>query len=198
MNLWRCGQVGTISALERLQIAELYSLPPPHRVLGMKQLIGLLTLFALSAATGNSQNAGKTVPTFVIQRPTIVAFFAPAKQSDNDADTNEVLGDFQLYATRAHPHLEKAGIDFIVATTVSFRVRTGMKLRSFRTGKIGVGYYFIAPDKEPHVEYGVMTDTDLLDRARQYFGMAFLDDIDRGEGSDPPAKSDLPANLISW
>jgi hypothetical protein len=138
----------------------------------MKQLIGLLTLFALSAATGNSQNAGKTVPTFVIQRPTIVAFFAPAKQSDNDADTNEVLGDSQLYATRAHPHLEKAGIDFTVATTVSFRVRTRMKLRSFRTGKIGVGYYFIAPDKEPHVEYGVMTDTDLLDRARQYFGMA--------------------------
>ena len=137
----------------------------------MKQLIGLLTLFAVSTATGSCQNAGESIPTFVIQRPTIVAFFAPAKQSDNDADTNEVLGDFQLYATRAHPHLEKAAIDFTVATTMSFKVRTGEKVRSFRTGKIGVGYYFIAPDKEPHVEHGVMTDTDLLDLARRYFGM---------------------------
>ncbi len=137
----------------------------------MKQLIGLLTL-VIASATGNCQNAGKTVTTFVVQRPTIVAFFAPAKQSDNDADANEVLSDFQLYASRAHPHLKKAGIDFTVATTTSFKVRTGMKLRSFRTGKIGVGYYFIAPDKEPHAEYGVMTDSDLLDLARQYFGMA--------------------------
>jgi hypothetical protein len=38
--------------------------------------------------------------------------------------------------------------------------------------KIGVGYFFIAPGKEPHVEYGVMTDADLLDAARKYFGIA--------------------------
>jgi len=53
----------------------------------------------------------------------------------------------------------------------SFQTRTGAKVRTFQTGKAGVGYYFIAPGKEPHVEYGVMTDEDLLVVARKYFGV---------------------------
>jgi hypothetical protein len=140
----------------------------------MKQWIALLILFAVCGPTDGSQVASRLLPDFVIQRPTIIAFFPPPKQPDvdYDSDTNEVLSDFQLCAHAAHPHLEKAGIDFTVTTAVSFKIRTGNQVRSFKTGKIGIGYYFIAPGKQPHVEYGVMTDTDLLDLARRYFKMA--------------------------
>jgi hypothetical protein len=34
------------------------------------------------------------------------------------------------------------------------------------------GYYLVAYGKKPQIEYGVMTDTDLLDLAKQYFGLA--------------------------
>lgn len=33
-----------------------------------------------------------------------------------------------------------------------------------------VGYYFISPGKQPRVEYGVMTDDDLLHAAKEHFG----------------------------
>jgi hypothetical protein len=42
------------------------------------------------------------------------------------------------------------------------------------------GYYFIAHGKKPHVEYGVMTDADLLAAAKQYFGVS-----DRGKVKSP-------------
>ena len=82
---------------------------------------------------------------------------------------NEVLGDFQLYASRAGPRLKQAGIDFEVASAVKFKVRDDRVVRTFKTGKVGVGYYFVAPGKPPHVEYGVHDDLDILDIARKYF-----------------------------
>jgi hypothetical protein len=46
------------------------------------------------------------------------------------------------------------------------------KLTTFRPGKVGVGYYLVAPGKDPRVEYGVMTDADLLQLAKEYFGIS--------------------------
>lgn len=133
------------------------------------RLIG--TAFLL-LAYGTSVLGQKTpVPTFVIERPTIIAFCRPVsdEEMDKNPDANEVLGDFQLYASRVSRPLKEAGISFEVASAVRFRVKDGKAVRSFNTGKIGVGYYFIAPGKEPHVEYGVETDPDILEAARKYF-----------------------------
>jgi hypothetical protein len=112
--------------------------------------------------------------TFVIHRPTIVAFFPPVTRSDldSDEDTNEALSDFQFCAGEVRAPLRNAGIDFLDADAPSFRIRIGTKVHIFHTGKISVGYYFIAPGKKAHVEYGVMTDAGLLDVARKYFGVA--------------------------
>ena len=46
---------------------------------------------------------------FVVQGPTIVAFFPPVKQTqlENDADTNEALADFQEYTNRVREPLRK-------------------------------------------------------------------------------------------
>jgi hypothetical protein len=109
----------------------------------------------------------------VIQRPTVVAFFPPVKQADlNDPDTNEALADFQLYAAKVRKPLHDAGIDFKEIYALSFRVQRGTRTTTFRSGKDSVGYYLVAPSKEPRIEYGVMTDTDLLQIAAEYFGLA--------------------------
>jgi hypothetical protein len=48
-------------------------------------------------------------------------------------------------------------------------VKNGGVVHTFKSGKVGVGYYFIAPGKQPQVEYGVHDDQDILDIARRYF-----------------------------
>lgn len=118
--------------------------------------------------------SAQNTPIFDIQRPTIVAFFPPVTQSElsRDTGTNEALADFQLYATQARRPLEEAGVDFKVAYARSFRVRLGETIKTFRPAKGGCGYYFVAPGAKPRVEYGVMTDPDLLQAANKYFGAA--------------------------
>jgi hypothetical protein len=139
----------------------------------MNRFLLVLVLACLSAAAGNSQSVGKPPPIFVVHGPIVVAFFPPVTRADldSDPDANEALSDFQFFAGSVKAPLRKAGIDFQEADALSFKIRIGMKTRTFKTGKDGVGYYFIAPGKSPHVEYGVMTDVDLLAAARKYLGI---------------------------
>jgi hypothetical protein len=138
----------------------------------MKALIvsALFPVFLLAA--GNA--AKEPIQTFTVERPTILAFFPPVTDADleKNPDTNEVLGDFQLYAARVGPPLKEAGIDFEVVSAVKFRVKNGAHVRTFRAGKIAIGYYFVAPGKEPHVQFGVMTDDEILELASKYFRIA--------------------------
>jgi hypothetical protein len=141
----------------------------------MKQFVGILVFVAAWVGSGCSQHTSTNPqPVFVIHGPTIVAFFAPvtAKDLDNDEDTNEALSDFQFYNGKVGGPLHKAGIEFYEADARSFKVRIGTTVRIYGTSKAGVGYYFIAPGKEPHIESGVMTDEDLLGAARKYFRLA--------------------------
>jgi hypothetical protein len=87
-----------------------------------------------------------------------------------DQDSNESLSDFRLYAEQARQRLTEAGIGFRVLYVHSFCVRVSGRTTTFHP-KTDVGYYLIAPGKEPDVEYGVMTDTDLFQVAKRYFGL---------------------------
>jgi len=106
----------------------------------------------------------------VIKGPTVVAFFTPVTEADLDKnpETNEALADFQVYAARVRGQLEGMGIALEEFYATSFIVRCGAKTMRFRP-KSGVGYYFTVPDKSAHVEYGVMTDTDILKIAKDQF-----------------------------
>jgi hypothetical protein len=117
-------------------------------------------------------NAEEKQPVVVVRGPTVVAFFGPVPQSklDKDPDANESLADFQLYATNVRGPLRKAGIEFHELYAHSFRLRIGSKLTTFKPVKIDVGYYLVARGKKPRIEYGVMTDSDLLRVANEYFG----------------------------
>lgn len=137
----------------------------------MRKPVALLVCAFLWLGIAKSQEQG--TQTFVVERPTILAFFPPVTEAalDKDPDTNEALGDFQLYASRVGPGLKKMGIDFEVVSAVKFKIRQHRIVRTFRTGKVGIGYYFIAPGKDPHVEFGVRTDDDILDMATRYFNV---------------------------
>jgi hypothetical protein len=117
--------------------------------------------------------AAERQPIVVVRGPTIVAFFEPVPQAklDKDPDTNEALADFQLYATNVREPLRKEGIEFHKLYAQSFQLRDGKRLTTFRPAKVKVGYYLVAPGKKPRIEYGVMTDADLLQVAHQYFGV---------------------------
>jgi hypothetical protein len=109
----------------------------------------------------------------VINRPTVVAFFPPVTSAElnADPDTNEALADFQLYATKVRKPLSDAGIDLKEIHAKSFQVQRGTRIITFRPGKVDVGYYFVAPGKEPRIQYGILTDADLLQIAKEYFDL---------------------------
>jgi hypothetical protein len=130
----------------------------------LRPSIVLLGVFAAAAADPQ--------PTITVHGPTIVAFFEPITESEliADPDTNEALSDFQFYAGGARKAFLKTGIDFHEIYVRSFRIRIGSKTTTFRVGKVGVGYYFVAPGKRPRVEYGVLQASNILEIAEQYFG----------------------------
>lgn len=132
-------------------------------------LPAILALFiCMSAATANQ--ADRRI--VVVHGKTIIAFFPPVSDSElnNDPDLNETLSDFQLYASNVRDPLRKEEIDFQVLYARSFRILIGKNMTMFRPKKGDVGNYFIALGKKPRVEYGVMTDADLIQVAHEYFG----------------------------
>jgi hypothetical protein len=122
----------------------------------------------LSSGTSATQR-----PTIDVRQPTIVAFFSPVTQAElSDGETNEALDDFQYYAGQVRAPLRNAGIKLHEIYAHSFQIRIGKKITVFHPVKAEVGYYFAVPGKKPRVEYGVLTDVDLLNIAHEYFGTA--------------------------
>lgn len=133
----------------------------------------LVTGVVLAVVGTFLQTPARKEPVIVIERPTVVAFFVPLSQASfkNDSDANEALGDFQFYAEKARNVLKNAGIDFQEVYARSFQVQRGARTTAFRPVKATIGYYLVSPDKEPRIEYGVMTDVDLQQVAKDYFGL---------------------------
>lgn len=139
----------------------------------MKRLLLILTGASACILSPQPARLSATEPRAIVARgPTIIAFFPPVTKTElqKDPDTNETLADFQLYATRVRKPVKKLGIEFHELYRHSFRIRVGSTVTTFRPSKKQVGYYFITPGKKPHIEYGVLTDIDVIDIAHKYFG----------------------------
>ena len=113
----------------------------------------------------------KELPLINVTRPTVIAFFPAVSEADlrKDPNTNEALSDFQYYAAIAGPKLRDIGVEFHELYASSFRVRIGRKTSLFRPKMGEVGYYFVTSGKQPRIEYGVMTDADLVTVSKEYF-----------------------------
>ena len=125
-------------------------------------------LLALLLATSSLFAADKP-PRIVVNGPLIIAFFAPMPNLSEE-DENEVLSDFQLYARQVRDPLKQRGIEFQELYVGKFTIVNGKAVTAFNPTRTQVGYYLIAPGRKPRVEYGVMTDVDLLQIADEYFG----------------------------
>jgi hypothetical protein len=97
--------------------------------------------------------------------PTIVAFFPLVADAElKSPNVNESLSDFQFYAGHLRQPLAERGITFKQVYARRFTIRYGTTSRVFATGK-KVGYCLVAPEKEPSLQFGVMTDVGLLSLA---------------------------------
>ena len=130
-------------------------------------------LFAFMSMMVTSAYSAEKTPTINVSGPTLIAFFSPVTQGevDKNDETAEVLSDFQWHLGQVKQKLEKAGIAVHELYVRRFEVVTGKKKKVFKPGKIDVGYYFVKPGKLPKVEYGVMSDIDIVDAAAEYFGL---------------------------
>jgi hypothetical protein len=108
-----------------------------------------------------------------INGPTVIAFFPEVSKTDRkDSDADESLSEFQLYAASARQRLEGEGVNLQEVFTRSFEIVLDGRSTTFRPSKATPGYYFATPGKKPRIEYGVMSDTDILRVAHEYFGAA--------------------------
>jgi len=135
----------------------------------VKHILLVLILLTVAIPIGAQK---KKFPTFDVLRPMIVAFFPPVTEVElqHDPDTTETLSDFQEYTRRVREPLHTRGIEFHEVYGNRFGIRRGKTVVIFTPDKVQVGYYFIAPNKKPRIEYGVNTDDRLLQMADEYFG----------------------------
>src|ERR1700752_1968379 len=132
-------------------------------------LLAAIVILLLPADSLSLRTSIET-PLFDIHQPTVLAFFRPTSHADEPGTgPNDSLSDFQVYLRQASAPLGKAGIEVHDVYARSFKVRDGMKTTTFQTKKIGIGYYLVSPGKKPRVEYGLMSDSDLVRVASEYF-----------------------------
>jgi len=139
----------------------------------MKRFNSIVVTIALLSVLSMPLVGAERERTFVIRRPTVIAFFPPVSEQElSDAGRNDSLAHFQYSANEVRKPLHDAGITFIENYAESFRIRLAKAINTFHPEKIKVGYYLIAPGKEPRIQYGVLAEDDLLKIAGEYFGVA--------------------------
>jgi hypothetical protein len=136
-----------------------------------------VTALALFACAGAA--AAEKQPVLMVRGPTIIAFCSAATQAEYDAavakdpDLQKTLNDFQFHTGSARKKLRGSGIRVEEIYAHYIVIRSGQTANVFRTskpGELGLGYYFVAPGKQPRIERTVMTDADLIELAHKYFG----------------------------
>jgi hypothetical protein len=140
----------------------------------VKVLTGIALIASCAApppeASGEPQlgNVGQTCEAYGISGPTVVAFMDPTGRT-NEPYVADLLADFQRSVRRARDQIDSQRISLHECYRRSFVVVVGDRRHEFKGDK-SVGYYFISPSREPRVEYDVMTDADLIDVMKEYFG----------------------------
>ncbi len=140
----------------------------------MRRITQLLAwmLLVLTVHLAPGKVADRT-PVFVIDRPMVIAFYPDtAKATGKYGDGDDSYSEFKLYSASARQPLAIGGVDMQEVYATEFRVVIDGRTTTFRPRKKENGYYFAAPGRKPRIEYGVMSDQDIVRIAHEYFGNA--------------------------
>jgi hypothetical protein len=101
-----------------------------------------------------------------------VAFWPAHAQAviDGGGDGATALDDFGYHLASADSTLRALGFRVVSVEGPRFHVVSGGRATVFAAPRdsADLGYYLIAPGRAPTVFYGVQTDADLVQAARQY------------------------------
>jgi hypothetical protein len=107
----------------------------------------------------------------------LISFFldyTDAQVEAGEEGINEALSDFLFYLPAVEDKLTRAGVEVHAVFKVkSFQVKLGSRWQTVRP-KTGVGYYFIAPGRQPHIEFNVSDTDSILGDAGEYFHLKTL------------------------
>jgi hypothetical protein len=105
--------------------------------------------------------------------PTLIAFFPPEASAllDSGGDDATALDDFGYHLASATDSLRALGVRVVGVGSRTLHVVADRQTTHFRVPQDSaeIGYYFVAPGRRPLVAYGVLTDSELIDAARQHF-----------------------------
>ena len=130
-------------------------------------------LLGMMAQQGAARFSPSTGPVKVaVTGPTIVAFYA-----ESTGDDQEALADFEFYLGKVGPTLDSAGVKLVVAftDTVYLTWSGGRKQTLSTRDSIRVGYGFTDRRRPLALEYGVLTDIDLLCKGARHLGVSRLE-----------------------
>jgi hypothetical protein len=108
----------------------------------------------------------------VLEGPTVVAFYPAVTQTqvDSSADLSTVLDDFSYHLSTATDSLRKLGFRIVERPHGAIRLLNGTSSREVTPARdsADVGYLFASPGRQDRIWYGVMTNADLIDAAREF------------------------------
>jgi len=156
--------------------------------------VWLALCVTVSAATAAEQQTR-----FVITGPTLISFFLNYTDDEILAEGgDEALNDFVFYLPAAEDQLRRAGVQVhAVFKLKSFQVKMGSRWRTVQPRAQDVGYYFIAPGREPRLEFGVEDSETIVDSAREYFRLKTLLPMPYPRAGTRPVTQPLPEFLIT-
>src|SRR5271157_2091 len=127
-----------------------------------------------STPTYSTKRIHENTGVISIAGPTIIAYFVTTqKEIDQDSGGNisEALGDFQTFVNNIDQYSMTKGIRIYQTYKDTIRYKIGRKLEVFhpKVDSEKVGYIFINQQKKLKIQYGVMTDEDILGFAEEIF-----------------------------
>lgn len=108
----------------------------------------------------------------LINGPTLLAFYPAVTQAqvDTSEELTTVFDDFSYHLSTAADSLRALGVKVEERPVGQLRFIEAGEKRQFMPAKDSsdFGYLFLAPRRAMRVHYGVMTNTDLVQSAREY------------------------------
>jgi hypothetical protein len=114
-------------------------------------------------------------PDRVMNGPTVIAFYALTKeQVARGGDASEAFADFERQLKGVDRALDSLGVrlDYQYSDTIQYQVNGVAHAWHPPSDSLRVGYLFLGPGRILDVQYGVMTNSDLLDQTRNWLRKA--------------------------